>query len=260
MARIGEDCFGQVISQTLRRYDIHTELVHSTNAMNTGIMVTVVNSKGENFSCRSFGANRVLGRDEVECATAEQHIGSADALLIDDAVPQQAAVSAIRSAQVHKARVVFGAKLPRPSREIVHSLDWPMEFYNADILALRFRGMMCASELGAGGEGDLKFIGTELVARGAKCVVISLGWRGALVMDRQGSRQLPGIPSEVVDQNGCDSAFIGALTACFATGDCPERAVRFAIAAESLVRSRFGLQEAMPKKEEILTVLQGQPD
>jgi sugar/nucleoside kinase (ribokinase family) len=135
-----------------------------------------------------------------------------------------------------------------------------MEFYNPDILVLRFKGVMCASELGAGGEGDLKFIGMELVARGVKSVVISLGWRGALVIDRQGSRQLPGISSEVVDQNGCDSAFTGALAACFATGDPPERAVRFAIAAEALMRSRFGLQEAMPNKEEIVTVLQGQPD
>jgi ribokinase len=87
-----------------------------------------------------------------------------------------------------------------------------------------------------------------------------MGWRGALVIDRQGSRQLPGIQSEVVDQNGCDSAFTGALTACFASGDSPDRAVRFAIAAESLMRSKYGVQEALPQKEEILTVLQSQPD
>ena len=260
MARIGEDCFGEVICQILQQHHIHTDLIYPTNAMNTGIVVTMVNSKGENCSCRSFGANRILNCDEVECATAEQQIGSADAILIDDSVPQEAAVAAIRSAQVHKTRVVFGAKLSQPTRESVHSLNWPMEFYNPDILVLRFKGVMCASELGAGGEGDLKFIGMELVARGVKSVVISLGWRGALVIDRQGSRQLPGISSEVVDQNGCDSAFIGALAACFATGDPPERAVRFAIAAEALMRGRFGLQEALPDKEEILTALQRQPD
>jgi sugar/nucleoside kinase (ribokinase family) len=50
------------------------------------------------------------------------------------------------------------------------------------------------------------------------------------------------------------------LTACFATGDPPDRAVRFGIAAEAIMRSRFGLQESLPQKEEILTILQGQPD
>lgn len=260
MARIGEDCFGDLICQTLRRHHIQTDLVYPTNAMSTGIIVTVVNSQGENCSCRSFGANRILGRDEVEYAAAEQQIGSADAILIDETVPTEASVPAIRTAQIHKTRVIFNAKLSQPSREAVHALDWPMEFYNADILILRFQGLICASELGAGGEGDLKHIGTELIARGAKCVVISLGLRGALVIDRQGPRHLAGIPSEVVDQNGCDSAFAGALAACFATGDPPDRAVRFAIAAESLMRSRFGLQEVLPQKEDILTVLQAQPD
>ncbi|MEN8126527.1 MAG: PfkB family carbohydrate kinase [Planctomycetota bacterium] len=260
LARVGEDCFGNMICENLQRHHILTDLVYPTQAMSTGIIVTVVNNQGENCSCRSVGANRVLSVDEIEYAAAEQQIGSADAVLIDEAIPRGASVAAIRSAQIHKTRTVFIAKLPQPTRKIVHSLDWPMEFYNTDILALRFKGMICASELGAGGEGDLKFIGTELVARGANCVVISLGWRGALVIDRKGPRHLPGVVSEVVDQTGCDSAFIGSLAACFATGDTPDRAVRFAIAAESLMRSRFGLQEALPGKQEILTVLQSQPD
>lgn len=260
LARVGQDCFGDMIRQCLRRYNVYTDLVYSTNAMSTGIIVTLVDGKGENRSCRSCGANRVLGRDEIEYVAAEQLIGSADAIFLDNTIPVDAAVSAIRTAQIHKARVIFSAKLPRIERGVIHSLDWPVEFYNADVIELRFKGFRCSAELGAGGEGDLKFIGTELVAKGAHCVVISLGWNGALVIDRQGPRHVPGIAGEVIDLAGCDAAFTGALTACLGTGDEPERAVRFAVAAESLARSRFGLQDALPKKEDILTVLQSQPD
>ena len=260
LARVGEDCFGELIRQHLITHNVQTDLVYSTQAISTGVTVTVVDSQGENCGCRSLGANRILGRDEVDYAAAEQQIGSADAILIEDNISQTAAVAAIRSAQIHKTRVVLSTTLPHPDRELVRKLDWPMEFYNTDVLILNFERLMCVSELGAGGEGELKSIGTELVARGAKCVVISLGWRGALVIDRQGFRHLDGIATEVVDQNGCDSAFIGALTACFGTGDSPDQCVRFAIAAESIQRGRFGLLEALPDKEEILTVLQSQPD
>ncbi len=260
LARVGQDCLGEMISQNLRAHNIYTDLVYSTNAMSTGVIMTVVDQRGENCSCRSAGANRILGRDEIEYAAAEQLLSSADAVLVDDAIPGEAAVLAIRTAQIHKSHVVLKAKLPKVERQAVHSLDWPVEFYNANVIVLRFKGVICASELGAGGEGDLKFIGTELVAKGAKCVVISLGWSGALVIDRQGPRHIRGIAGEVVDQTGCDSAFTGALTACLGTGDEPDRAVQFAIAAEYLQRSRFGLQDVLPKKEEILTVLQGQPD
>lgn len=260
LARVGTDCMGEMIKANLQRYNIYTDLLYSTNAMSTGVMMTVVDGHGENSSCRSAGANKVLGRDEIEYVAAEQLIGAADAMLIDDAIPQEAAVAAIRSAQIHKSRVVLCAKLAKAERQAVHSLDWPMEYYNADVVVLRFKGLMCGAELGAGGEGDLKFIGTELVAKGANCVVISLGWSGALVIDRQGPRHIRGIAGEVVDQTGCDSAFTGALAACLGSGDDPDRAVRFAIAAESIARGRFGLQDALPKKEEILTVLQGLPD
>ena len=260
LTRVGQDCFGELIRQNMRRYKIMTDLIYSTNAMSTGIVVTMVDGKGENCSCRSNGANRVLGCDEIEYAAAEQQLASADAIMVNDTIPQKAAVAAIRTAQIHKTRIVLGAKLPKASREVVYNLDWPMEFYNADVINLRFKGMMCASELGAGGEGDLKFIGTELVAKGAKCVVIGLGWRGALVIDQQGPRHIPGYAGEVVDHTGCDAAFAGALVACIGTGDSPERAVRFALAAESLSRGRFGLQDALPRKEDILTVLQNEPD
>jgi ribokinase len=260
LARVGQDCFGEMVRQSLRRYNISTDLVYSTNAMSTGIVVTLVDNRGENCSCRSCGANRVLGRDEIEYVGAEQIIGSSNAVVVDSVIPTEAAVSAIRTAQIHKSRVVLSAKLPRIDRSIIQSLDWPVDFYNADVIELRFKGFRCSAELGAGGEGDLKFIGAELVAKGAKCVVISLGWNGALVIDRQGPQQIPGIAGEVIDLSGCDAAFSGALTACLATGDDPVRAVRFAVAAEYLTRSRFGLQDSLPKKEDILTVLQAQPD
>lgn len=260
LARVGKDCFGDMIRQHLGRYNILSDLIYTTQAMSTGIVVTIVNSEGENFSCRSQGANRVLGRDEIEYAAAEQQISTADVILVNDSIPPAASLAAIRSAQVHKTRTVLNAKLAAPQRDVVNSLEWPMEFYNADLIVLRFKGLLCGAELPAGGQGDLKFIGTELVARGAKCIVISLGWHGALLIDRQGPRHIAAIPSEVVDQNGCDAAFTGALTACFASGDTPDRAVRFAVAAESIMRSRFGLQDVFPKKEEVLTVLHSQPD
>lgn len=260
LARVGEDCFGQMIHQNLQRYGVSTDLVYQSQAISTGVILTLVNGNGENRSCCSDAANKVLGRDEVECAAAEQSIAAANVCLISDRLSQSAVVSAIRSAKLHHTRTILEAFLPIPDRAIVYSLDWPTEFYNTDLLVLHFEGLLCGSELGSGGEGDLKFIGMELVAKGANCVVISMGWHGALIIDRQGSRHIPGIYTEVVDPTGCEDAFGGALAAAFSTGDTPDKAVRFALAAEALSRSRFGLQDALPVKEEIIALLQEQPD
>lgn len=260
MARVGEDCFGEMIKQNLGRYGISTDLVYASHAISSGVIFTMVDGRGANRYCRSAGANKVFGRDEIEYAAAEQAIGAANVCLIHDTLSQEAVVAAIRSSQIHKTRTILEVNLPIPDRGIVHALDWPAEFYNTDILVLHFAGLLCGSELGSGGEQDLKFIATELVAKGARCVVTSMGSHGTLLADRQGTHLVPGIPSEMIDHTGCDDAFCGALAACFGTGDSPERAVRFAVAAESLARSRFGLQDALPVKEEIITLLQDQPD
>ena len=260
LARVGEDCFGDMIKHVLRRFRISTDLIYSTQAISTGIVVTLVDGHGENRSCCSPGANRVLGRDEIEYAGAEQLIGAADICLVSDGVPPAAAVAAIRTAQMHKTRVILEARLPAVDRQVLQAIDWPVDYYNADIIILRFDNVVCGSELGSGGEGDLKFIGTELIACGANTVVISMGWHGALVIDRQGHRRIPGMMLDVVDQSGCESAFSGALAACYGCGDEPDKAVRFAVAAETLARSRFGLHDALPKKEDIIQLLQTQPD
>ncbi len=260
IARVGDDCFGQMIQKNLRQHHIHTELVYTANAISTGIIVTLVDALGENSGCACAGANRTVGRNEIEYAAAEQLIGSCDACLICGELPQEAVVAAIRTAQIHKRRVVLDVYLPTHTREILHQIQWPMEYYNVDMLVVRFADFTCASELGAGGTAELKFIGTELVARGASCVVMSLGWRGALVSDRQGARHIPGVGLKVVDNSGAVDAFCGALAACCGAKDCPDTAVRFAVAAEALTRSRFGTQEALPKKEDIIALLQQQPD
>jgi ribokinase len=260
IARVGDDSFGRMIQKSLQQYHIHADLVYTAKAMSTGISVTLVDPQGKNSICVCPGVNRTFGRNEIEYAVAEQTIGGCDACFVCGELPQEAVVSAIRTAQIHKHKVVLDVCLPSHTREALHQVQWPMEYYNVDMLVVRFAEFTCASELGSGGTADLKFIGTELVARGANCVVMSLGWRGALIIDRQGARHIPSVGLDMVDNSGAVDAFCGALVACCGAKDLPDDAVRFAVAAEALTRSRFGTQEALPKKEDIIALLQQQPD
>lgn len=260
IARVGDDSFGQMIVKNLGQYHVHTDFVYPAKAMNTGIIVTLVDPQGKNSICVCEGVNRTFGRNEIEYAAAEQAIGASDACLICGQLPQEAVVTAVRIAGIHKRKVVLDVCLPTHTREALHQVQWPMEYYNADMLIVRFAEFTCATELGSGGTADLKFIGTELVARGANCVAISLGWRGALVIDRQGARHIEGMGLDVVDNSGTIDAFCGAIAACCGTKDCADSAVKFAVAAEALARSKFGTQETLPRKEDIIALLQQQSE
>jgi ribokinase len=260
IAKVGEDCFGQLIRKTLHQYTIHTELVYSVGAISTGVRLTLVDPHGANSVFCCSGSNRALGRDEIEYVAAEQLISTSDVVLICGQMSQDTVVAAIRTAQIYKNRVVLDVSLPHHTLDFVQNIAWPAEYYNASVLILRFDDFICASELGSGGVGELKSVGSYLVGKGANCVVMTLGCRGALIADRQGVRHRPGIELEVVDNSGAIDAFCGALAACCTASDPIDMATQFAVAAEALTRSRFGIQDALPKKDEIIAMLQQQPD
>ncbi|MBL7154687.1 MAG: bifunctional hydroxymethylpyrimidine kinase/phosphomethylpyrimidine kinase, partial [Phycisphaerae bacterium] len=101
-----------------------------------------------------------------------------------------------------------------------------------------------------------KLIGSDLVSRGVKYAVITMGKRGCMVVDRNGADQIPAFDVELVDQTGRGDAFAGALAASCAVGDDIRQAVKFASAAGALACSKFGSIEAMPTKAEIIQLLQ----
>ncbi|MBN1456400.1 MAG: hypothetical protein JW912_00935 [Sedimentisphaerales bacterium] len=259
IGKVGDDHFGQVLRENLQKNKVNTDFLYKANAINTGIIVGMSDSIGENCGCISTGANRALAPDEIECALAEQLISSSDVCLIDDGVPQRVAVTAIRLASGYSTKVILNAGLSvSESGELIEP-DWPMEFYSVNLLIPKLANYT-AAESGAGNVHRLKLIGSELIAGGVGCVVISIGQRGTLIIDRQGSEQLPAFELDLADHTGSEDAFAGALAASCGAGDSPKDAAKFASAAEALAASKYGLQESLPSREEIIELLQKQSD
>jgi ribokinase len=101
-----------------------------------------------------------------------------------------------------------------------------------------------------------KLIGSDLVARGTHCAVLTMGPRGCVVVDRSGADHLPAFNVDVVDRTGSGEAFAGALAAYCAVKSDLRAAVQFASAAGALVCSKFGGIEALPTEAEIIQLLQ----
>ncbi len=260
LSKVGDDLFGQMVRENLINYGVNTDFIYTAQAKSTGIIVTMVDSIGENSSCICAGANRALRSDEVACAAAEQLIGSADVCLIHADVPREVVTTAITTANLYKTRVILETPLTIKNGDKPHESNWPMEYYSVNILIPDFGKSAGGAELGAGTVHRLKLIGSELVAEGIECVVINTGARGTFVVDRQGTCHIGGFELDIVDQNGSADAFAGALAASCGAGDKPKDAVRFAAAAGALACARFGSLDALPSKEDIIELLQNQAD
>jgi ribokinase len=260
ISKVGDDTFGQLAKDTLVSQGVNTDFVYTAQAMHTGAVVTIVNSLGENMSCISPGANRALGTDELACAAAEQLIGSADLCLIHADLPYEAVATVIRLSSIYKTKIILETKLAVNDLNGIGNIDLPKEFYSVNILIPDLGDRYAVADVGAGDVHKLKRIGSELVARGMESVVMKMGMRGSFISDGEGTAHIPGFEVEMLDHTGCSDAFAGALAAACGSGDRLEKAVRFASAAGALACSKFGAQDSLPSKEQILTFLLDDPD
>jgi ribokinase len=133
ISKVGGDPFARTVVDSLSEFNVNTDFVYTAEAKNTGTIVTMVNSGGENAACKYPGANLALGPKDIEAA--EQIIAEADVCLIHASLPQDAVVAAIRCAKLQGTKVILN-----PARPISHlettETDLASEYFNADILIL----------------------------------------------------------------------------------------------------------------------------
>ena len=163
-------------------------------------------------------------------------------------------------ANLYRTKVILETQLAIQDSTDVRKLRLPKEFYSVDVLIPDLHNSAVAAELRAGNVHKIKLIGSELVAKGIECVITKMGARGNFLVSREGTAHIRGFEVELVDRAGSADAFAGALAAAWGAGDEPKKAIRFAAAAGALACTKFGSQEALPKKEEILEFLLDQPD
>jgi ribokinase len=134
--------------------------------------------------------------------------------------------------------------------------ELPIDYFSADILIPNLYEAANIADQSAANIHSAQLIGSDLVARGADAVVITMSKRGCMVVDRNGADHILAFEVELVDQTGRGDAFAGALAACCAVGDDLRKAVKFASAAGALTCTKFGSIEALPSKAEIIELLQ----
>lgn len=252
ISKVGGDVFAQMARKSLADFDVNVECLFTAPAKNTGIVVTLVNAIGENAVCTYSGANSALVPQDIQAA--EQVISEADVCLIHGALPQEAIVAAIRCAQVHGVKVILNPARPMGSPPPQGEL--PAEYFSADILIPNLYEAADITDQEAANIHTAKLIGSELVARGVRAAVITMGKRGCMVVDRNGADHISAFEVELVDQAGRGDAFAGALAAYYAVKNDVREAVKFASAAGALACTKFGSIEALPTKDEIIQLLQ----
>jgi ribokinase len=241
VARLGDDAFGR---ESLRRYqaeNLDTAFVRIDPDRPTGTAAIFVDDQARNCILIVAGANASLSPTDVRAAAPA--VAAAGMLLCQLEVPLETTLEAFRLARAAGVRTVL---TPAPAVELPEELlrlcdlCVPNET-EAETLTGRAVRSVAEAEMAA----------AELRWRGPGAVVVTLGDRGALLLDGEGPTHLPAIPVQAVDPTGAGDAFTAALAVFWAEGLALREAARRASRVAALTVTRQGAQASFPTRAEV---------
>ncbi|SMD09383.1 ribokinase [Lentzea albidocapillata] len=225
---VGGDGYGSLLRESLESSGVDTALV-KTSSRPTGIAYITVTPDGENSIVVSPGANADVSLSDVDALSFD----GAAVLTCSLEVPLETVVHAIGAASRAGVRTVLNLS---PVAEL------PAE-------TLRQLTVLIVNEHEA---AQLASDWRSLLELGPSSAIVTLGSRGAAVVQESGIVEVPAIEvDEVVDTTGAGDAFAGALSARLAEGDDLVQAARYAAKVAALSVTKVGAQPSYPTAAEV---------
>jgi ribokinase len=248
VTKLGRDIFGDDTLKNYQKFGIDTTHVLFDDVRFSGVApIAVDQNTGQNSIIIVPGANDGLSPADVRAASAA--IQTAQILICQLEIPLETTLEAFRVAkEVDGVTTILN---PAPAAPLPDEL-----IALSDIIAPNEVEATMLTNITTTNEDDAVKAGRALQRRGAQIVVMTLGARGALILDKDVDPVVVSAQKvQAVDSTGAGDAFVGSLAYFLGAGrglvDAVERAC--AIATRSVLKS--GTQISFPMRDEVLEIV-----
>lgn len=238
VTRLGRDVFGEGTLKNYREQGIDTTYVMFDETRFSGVAPIFVDDNAQNFIVIVPGAN--LGLSPADAQAAAEVILAADLLVCQLEVPVETTLEAFRIAKSSKVRTILN---PAPAAPIPDEL-----LRLTDICAPNETETELLTGMPVQTLAEAEAAARKLCSRGAQVVILTLGERGALLVDGAGVEHIPAVKVDAVDPTGAGDAFIGSLAVYLGEGLAVRDAIRRANAVAALSVTRIGTQVSFPRR------------
>ena len=245
VGQVGGDAFGEQMLKIVSAEGIDTRFIGIDPQNATGVALIEVDAQGQNSIAVASGANFTLTSESVRFAW--EQISQVDLLVMPLETPIETIETAAQIAKERGARVILN---PAPARDLKKDL-----LQKVDVLipneseTERLTGHKIQSDEAA------RKAGAALLSQGVGSVVLTLGEKGALIVEgdpaEPTSQLIPAFPVQVVDTTAAGDSFVGALATGLGEGLSLSEAARFASAAAAISVTRAGAQPSLPYRHEV---------
>jgi ribokinase len=245
IGKMGNDEFGGKLLKVLLSDGIDIKNIFIDENEHTGTALITVDSNGQNQIIVISGSNMKLTPNELKL---KAHLFSEAAVVLTQLeIPLETVFKAAELAKENNAIFILN---PAPVTKLPESL-----FPSVDYLIPNEIELELISGLKITDETSIRKACENLLNKGIKNIIVTLGSKGALLLNRNVNKIFPTKKVKVVDTTAAGDAFNGAFAYRISEGDSLDDAIEFANNVASLVVTRMGAQSSMPYLNEINNLL-----
>lgn len=240
VGRVGGDSFGPLLVNNLRSNHVDASHVAVANSA-TGTATIIVDGNGQNSIVLSPGANAQVSKQDVDSAP------DAKILLLQFEIPMDIVLYAAKRYKAMGTTVILN---PAPAQKIPEEL-----LTQIDILVPNETELGLLTNQQVNDAKSAENAAKELLQRGLKVIIVTLGANGALVVTKENTAHVSSFKVNVVDTTAAGDSFIGGFASKLLESDSPlldigQQAVRYGCASGALATTKFGAQPSLPTREE----------
>ncbi|MFE6333038.1 ribokinase [Streptomyces sp. NPDC057798] len=246
LARVGDDAHGRLLLDSQRRAGVDTAGVLVGGAP-TGVALITVDPSGDNSIVVSPGANARLTPADVRAAASLFRASRVVSAQLE--IPLETVEEVVRNLAAG-SRFVLNPSPPRPLPPQVLAACDPLIVNEHEAKVILGDALV--------GEEPADWA-RNLLARGPRSVVVTLGAHGALVASAEGVARVPSVRVAAVDTTGAGDAFTAALAHRLGTGAGLVRAAAWAARVGAAAVTKEGAQASFPTAAEVEALGRGGP-
>lgn len=242
VTKVGRDDFGDRTVDNFRRLGVDVGQVSRTDQASTGVAPIFVDPAGNNAIVIVTGANDLLDAGDIDAARQAMH--DAGVVICQLEIPVAVTAAALRSARSEGTVTILN---PAPARD-----DLTDELLaDCDVLCPNQTEAALLTGRRIETIDDALAAARDLLGRGPKAVVVTLGSDGCVVADQGGVDHMAGVSVEAVDSTGAGDAFVGALGYYLARGERLREATDWANRIAALSVQQPGTQTSYPDRSQL---------
>lgn len=248
IAKVGRDDNGVILTEELEKDNIDVRYVFKDDKEPTGMAIINVDDNGDNSIIVVSGANMAIKSNEI--SSIEGAIEESNIVVTQFETPMDMSIEAFKLAKKHDKLTILN---PAPAMEIDDELLKYTDIIIPNETEAALLTNIEVKDLESG-----KQAAEEFFKKGVKCVIITLGEKGAAVITKENSEIVPAYKVEAIDTTAAGDSFIGALSSTIDTENFNfediKAAVKFGNKVSSIAVQRKGAQPSIPYLNEVLDI------